>query len=97
MHYLINKKINHLPSQGMATTLQERQTMGLHGLLPPNFISQDDQVERCMNHLSAKPNDLEKYIYLCSLQVYTIQCTIPTILYTYDVPDLINGDPDPWT
>ncbi|KAL5264151.1 hypothetical protein ACHWQZ_G005286 [Mnemiopsis leidyi] len=55
-------------NKGMATTLKERQSLGIHGLLPPNFITQDDQVERCMRHLSAKPNDLEKYIYLCSLQ-----------------------------
>lgn len=54
----------------MAFTIQERQILGVHGLLPPSFISQDDQVERCIYNLKAKPTDLEKYIYLCSLQVY---------------------------
>lgn len=53
----------------MAMTLPERQALGIHGLLPPNFISQDLQVQRCMSHLKEKPTDLEKYIYLCSLQV----------------------------
>ena len=64
----------------MATTLKERQSLGIHGLLPPNFITQDDQVERCMRHLSAKPNDLEKYIYLCSLQVeYSRECIVYSV------------------
>lgn len=55
-------------NKGMAMTLPERQALGIHGLLPPNFISQDVQVQRCMSHLKEKPTDLEKYIYLCSLQ-----------------------------
>lgn len=55
-------------NKGMAMTLAERQTVGVHGLLPPNFCSQDDQVQRCLKHLQDKPTDLEKYIYLCSLQ-----------------------------
>lgn len=55
-------------NKGMAFTIQERQILGVHGLLPPSFISQDDQVERCIYNLKAKPTDLEKYIYLCSLQ-----------------------------
>jgi len=55
-------------NKGMAMTLKERQSLGIHGLLPPNFITQDAQVGRCMSHLAEKPTDLEKYIYLCSLQ-----------------------------
>lgn len=55
-------------NKGMAMTIAERQTVGVHGLLPPNFIDQETQVVRCMKHLQEKPTDLEKYIYLVSLQ-----------------------------
>jgi len=55
-------------NKGMAMTIEERQAVGVHGLLPPNFITQEEQVTRCMRHLQDKPTDLEKYIYLVSLQ-----------------------------
>ena len=40
---------------------------GLEGLLPPSVESLDRQVERVMQHLDAKPTDLERYIYLIGL------------------------------
>ena len=36
-------------------------------LLPHAVESLDRQVERVMGHLDAKPNDLERYIYLIGL------------------------------
>jgi hypothetical protein len=47
--------------------LEERRRYGLEGLLPPAVESLDRQPERVMQHLDAKPNDLERYVYLIGL------------------------------
>ncbi len=57
-----------LLNKGTAFTEQERDSLGLRGLLPPKVLTQDDQAKRAMQQLHAKPNPLEKYIYLTSLQ-----------------------------
>ena len=54
-------------NKGTAFTEDERQRLGLEGLLPPAAESLDRQVERVMGHLEAKPTDLERYIYLIGL------------------------------
>jgi malate dehydrogenase (oxaloacetate-decarboxylating)(NADP+) len=54
-------------NKGTAFTLEERHTHGLEGLLPPAVESLDRQLERVLYHLDAKPNDLERYIYLVGL------------------------------
>jgi malate dehydrogenase (oxaloacetate-decarboxylating)(NADP+) len=54
-------------SKGTAFTAEERRKFGLEGLLPHAVESLDRQVERVMGHLDAKPNDLERYIYLIGL------------------------------
>ncbi|KFP06047.1 hypothetical protein N300_01736, partial [Calypte anna] len=53
---------------GMAFTLEERLQLGIHGLLPPCFLSQDVQVLRIMKNFENKSNDLDKYIILMTLQ-----------------------------
>uniref|UniRef100_A0A8C3C854 Malic enzyme n=1 Tax=Cairina moschata TaxID=8855 RepID=A0A8C3C854_CAIMO len=55
-------------NKGMAFTLQERLQLGIHGLLPPCFLSQDVQVLRVMKNYENKSNDLDKYIVLMTLQ-----------------------------
>ncbi|GBQ06694.1 hypothetical protein AA11826_2204 [Komagataeibacter oboediens DSM 11826] len=50
-----------------AFTMTERQSLGLEGLLPPTVENIDRQLERVQTQLAAKPNDLERYIYLMSL------------------------------
>ncbi|KAM6317173.1 NADP-dependent malic enzyme, mitochondrial [Aegotheles albertisi] len=55
-------------NKGMAFTLQERLQLGIHGLLPPCFLSQDVQVLRVMKNYEKKSNDLDKYIVLMTLQ-----------------------------
>ncbi|XP_010576557.1 PREDICTED: NADP-dependent malic enzyme, mitochondrial [Haliaeetus leucocephalus] len=52
----------------MAFTLEERLQLGIHGLLPPCFLSQDVQVLRVMKNYENKSNDLDKYIVLMTLQ-----------------------------
>uniref|UniRef100_A0A8C0U2B5 Malic enzyme n=2 Tax=Cyanistes caeruleus TaxID=156563 RepID=A0A8C0U2B5_CYACU len=55
-------------AMGMAFTLKERLQLGIHGLLPPCFLSQDVQVLRVMKNFENKSNDLDKYIVLMTLQ-----------------------------
>ena len=54
-------------NKGTAFTAEERRQYGLEGLLPHSVESLDRQVERVMEHLDAKPSDLERYIYLIGL------------------------------
>lgn len=54
-------------NHGTGFTHEERQELGLEGLLPPRVETLDSQVERCFRHIDAKPDDLERYIYLNSL------------------------------
>jgi malate dehydrogenase (oxaloacetate-decarboxylating)(NADP+) len=54
-------------NKGTAFTTEERRKHGLEGLLPYAVESLDRQLERVMQHLDAKPNDLERYIYLIGL------------------------------
>jgi malate dehydrogenase (oxaloacetate-decarboxylating)(NADP+) len=54
-------------NKGTAFTSEERRRSGLEGLLPHAVENLDRQVERVMEHLDAKPNDLERYIYLIGL------------------------------
>jgi malic enzyme len=54
-------------NKGTAFTSDERRTHKLEGLLPPTVETLDRQLERVLGHLNAKPNDLERYIYLVGL------------------------------
>lgn len=52
----------------MAFSLEERLQLGIHGLLPPCFLTQDVQVLRVLKSYETKSNDLDKYIILMTLQ-----------------------------
>ena len=54
-------------NKGTAFTQAEREAHGLEGLLPPTIETLDRQMERVMGHLDAKPDDLERYVYLVGL------------------------------
>lgn len=54
-------------NKGTAFTNVERQERGLEGLLPQAVETIDRQLERVIEHLEQKPNDLERYIYLVGL------------------------------
>ncbi|XP_059694503.1 NADP-dependent malic enzyme, mitochondrial isoform X2 [Haemorhous mexicanus] len=55
-------------NKGMAFTLKERLQLGIHGLLPPCFLSPDVQLLRVMKNFEKQSNDLDKYIILMTLQ-----------------------------
>jgi malate dehydrogenase (oxaloacetate-decarboxylating)(NADP+) len=54
-------------NKGTAFTLEERRTLGIEGFLPPAVDTLERQVNRVLEHLDAKPTDLERYIYLIGL------------------------------
>ena len=60
----------HDPSlnKGVAFTERERDALALRGLLPPRVSTQQEQVARTLESLRAKPNDLERYIFMIALQ-----------------------------
>ena len=55
-------------NKGTAFTEKERDELGLRGLLPPSIFDIEKQVLRVMDNYRRKPNELEKYIHLASLQ-----------------------------
>jgi malate dehydrogenase (oxaloacetate-decarboxylating)(NADP+) len=55
-------------NKGTAFTEEEREALGLRGLLPPYVSTQEEQVQRVMGNFRRKPDNLEKYIHLMALQ-----------------------------
>jgi malate dehydrogenase (oxaloacetate-decarboxylating) len=55
-------------NKGTAFTEDERSRLGLHGLLPPQVESLDQQVVRAYEAYRRKDDDLERHIYLRALQ-----------------------------
>jgi malate dehydrogenase (oxaloacetate-decarboxylating) len=57
-----------LLNKGTAFTEEERDTFGLHGLLPPHVGSLEDQLRRRLEGFRAKRTDIDKYVFLRGLQ-----------------------------
>ena len=55
-------------NKSTAFTLEERESLGLVGLLPEGLESEDTQIQRVMEQLQQKTTDLDKFIYLSALQ-----------------------------
>ncbi len=55
-------------NKGTAFTDEERTAFGLHGLLPPQIESLDEQASRAYEAYRRKTDDLERHIYLRALQ-----------------------------
>ena len=64
MNYLHDPALN----KGTAFTEEERDSLGLWGLLPPGVNTMEEQVQRVMGNYNRKTTDLEKYIFLVALQ-----------------------------
>ena len=54
-------------NKGTAFTPEERDQLGLRGLLPPKYILIEEQLELVSENYSHKKTDLERYIYLIGL------------------------------
>jgi len=63
-------KILHDPvrNKGTAYTDAERDYLNLRGLLPPRIHTPAEQELRVLGNIREKPTDLERYLYLVSLQ-----------------------------
>ena len=59
---------NPLLNKGMAFTPEERDAFGLHGLLPPQISTLEQQLDRSYKIFQNKATDLEKHIYLRDIQ-----------------------------
>jgi len=59
--------INPFTNKGTAFTARERDELDLWGLLPAAICTIEQQLQRTYESFQAKPNDLEKFIYLTSL------------------------------
>jgi malate dehydrogenase (oxaloacetate-decarboxylating)(NADP+) len=64
LNYLYDPALN----KGTAFTREEREALGLWGLLPPGINTMSEQVMRVMGNYRRKTSDLEKYIFLAALQ-----------------------------
>ncbi|EGV94514.1 NADP-dependent malic enzyme, partial [Cricetulus griseus] len=52
----------------LAFTLEERQQLNIHGLLPPSFISQEIQVLRVVKNFERLNSDFDRYGMNCLIQ-----------------------------
>jgi malate dehydrogenase (oxaloacetate-decarboxylating)(NADP+) len=59
---------NSLLNKGTAFTERERDALGLRGLLPPRVFTIEEQLGRVYGNFRRKPDPLEKYIFLTTLQ-----------------------------
>ncbi|XP_044530367.1 NADP-dependent malic enzyme-like [Gracilinanus agilis] len=55
-------------NKDMAFTLEERQQLNIHGLLPPCFLDQDCQVLRVVKNFDRLNSDIDRYLLLMDLQ-----------------------------
>jgi len=56
-----------LLNKGIAFTEAEREALGLRGLLPPQVLTQEQQVGRVLENLRLLPTPLDKFIHLNAL------------------------------
>ena len=54
--------------KGMGFSIEERQLLGIHGLLPPAYLDQEVQVLRVMTSFWREADDLARYIDMINLQ-----------------------------
>ena len=59
---------NPILNRGTAFSIEERNQLGLSGLLPPRVNNQGEQTQRALLNIRNRSNDLEKYIYLLDLK-----------------------------
>uniref|UniRef100_A0A0K2TKS9 Malic enzyme n=2 Tax=Lepeophtheirus salmonis TaxID=72036 RepID=A0A0K2TKS9_LEPSM len=63
LEYIRNPKL----FKGMGFTIEERQALGIHGLLPPRVKNQSEQCDNSLRNLRRYDKPLDKYLYLIDL------------------------------
>ncbi|KAL1243370.1 NADP-dependent malic enzyme [Trichinella spiralis] len=59
---------NPRTNKGIAFTIKERHILGIHGLLPPNVLTAEQQMQRILKNLDNESSDLRRYVALNDLQ-----------------------------
>jgi len=54
-------------SKGLGASIEERQLLGIHGLLPPRVKTMGEQVDHCLRNVRRLENPLDQYIYMMDL------------------------------
>jgi malic enzyme len=60
--------LDYETNKGTAFTSREREELDLAGLLPPKASTMQNQLERTYENFASKTTNIEKFIYLASLQ-----------------------------
>src|ERR1019366_6046603 len=61
-------KDDPLLNKGTCFSLDERDSLGLRGIMPPAMSTQREQEERAYDNYSKASNDISRYLFLASLQ-----------------------------
>lgn len=56
-------------NKGSAFPPEERKEFKLHGLLPPNVQTLDEQVERAYQQYCSRPDDLAKNTFMAGMKI----------------------------
>ena len=60
--------LDPMTNKGTGFSREERDELGLHGLLPPNVSSMAEQLARAYENNRANPTPLARYVHLATLQ-----------------------------
>ncbi len=79
-----------IKNRGTGFSFAERDRLGLRGMLPAGVETLERQMDRVLQNCSAKPSDLERYIFLMALQDQNETLFYRTILtYLKDLMPII--------
>ena len=69
--YSSNSRLNYLRdprlNKGLSFSIEERQSLGIHGLLPPQVKPQDEAADHALRNLRRFEDPLNKYSFLADL------------------------------
>ena len=71
-------------NKSTAFTDEERDELGLRGLLPPAVGTQRTQLSRVLENLRRKRDDIERYVFLMALQARNERLFLKTIIDNID-------------
>ena len=69
----------------MAFSIEERQLLGIQGLLPPAVLSQEVQSLRIMTNFMREQSDLDRYVDLINLQDRQVLVFILLVGYRFSI------------